>query len=373
MFSDPPVPGEVPPDWLTAVLRQSGVLKEGEVVVVERETTGAFNSHTNRLRLRYSSEIAPTVPTRFVLKQNTVEAWSQEAGQLEVKFYRLIATLPDHPPVIIPCYGAAYDEQTHNSYILLQDLTETHRPPITRDQQINFVEGVPSPEYTEAVVTTLAQLHGYWWDHPLIKTVEFDYGYWSRDAERFGLYLNRRQKSWQGLMAKEADWFPGEVREFYEKLFDRLPLFWETYLLPRFRESKHLTLIHGDAYFSNFLCPRVPGSGPTYLLDWQSPEFDLGAYDLVNMLATFWTPEQRHEEQREEKLLRLYHRVLQVQGVKNYSWDDLLNDYRFGIIFWVLMPVQDGYDGSDKDYWWPKMQCLLAAFREWDCAKLLGF
>jgi hypothetical protein len=373
MFTDVPAPGEVTPGWLTAVLRQSGLLPEGEVVEVKRETTGAFNSHTNRLVLRYSPGISPEVPTRFVLKQNTSEAWSHGAGQLEVKFYRLVAALPDHPPVIIPCYGAAYDEQTGNSYVLLRDLTETHRPPITRDQQINFVEGVPPVEYMEAVVTTLAELQAYWWDHPLIKTAPFDVGYWSRDAERFGLYLKRRQKSWQGLMANEASWFPAELRDFYEKLFDRLPLFWEKFIAPRFRESKNLTLMHGDAYFCNFLCPRIPGSGPTYLLDWQSPGFDLAGYDLVNMLAAFWTPEQRHEQQREEKLLRLYHKVLQERGVTNFTWDELLTDYRLGLIFWVLMPVQDGFDGSGKAYWWPKMECLVAAFREWECARLLGF
>lgn len=372
MPSDVPVPGEVTPRWLTAVLRQSGILPEGEVLEVKRETTGAFNSHTNRLRLRYSPGVSPDIQTRFVLKQNTPEEWSQEAGRLEVEFYRLIATLPDHPPVIIPCYGAAYDGQTGNSYVLLKDLTETHCPPVTRDQQIGLVEGVPPAEYIEAVVTTLAELQGYWWNHPLIKSTGFDIGYWSRDAGRFELYLKRRRKSWQQLITDEKEWFPGDLRELYERLLAGLALFWEKYLAPRFREGKNLTLIHGDAYFANFLCPRVSGKGPTYLLDWQSPGFDLGSYDLVNLLVTFWTPEQRREGQREEKMLRLFHTVLQ-ERVKNYSWDELLTDYRLGLIFWVLMPVQDCFGGAGKDYWWPKMQCLVAAFRDWDCAQLLGF
>jgi hypothetical protein len=36
------------------------------------------------------------------------------------------------------------------------------------------------------------------------------------------------------------------------------------------------------------------------------------------------------------------------------------------------MPVQDRHGGASKDYWWPKMQCLAAAFDEWGCAGLLG-
>ena len=73
------------------------------------------------------------------------------------------------------------------------------------------------------------------------------------------------------------------------------------------------------------------------------------------------------------QFLRLAHAGLQAQGVSDYTWEDLLTDYRTGLIYWVLMPVQDGADGSHKDYWWPKMQCLVAAFREWRCEELLGW
>jgi hypothetical protein len=107
------------------------------------------------------------------------------------------------------------------------------------------------------------------------------------------------------------------------------------------------------------------------LLDWQSPVVDIGGYDLANLCATFWTSEQRHATQREEQLLRRYHRMLETQGVHNYAWDDLTTDYQTGLIYWLLVPVQDRYDGSGTDYWWPKMQCLVEAFREWHCADLL--
>jgi hypothetical protein len=63
--------------------------------------------------------------------------------------------------------------------------------------------------------------------------------------------------------------------------------------------------------------------------------------------------------------------ALQAYGVRQYTWEDLVADYQLGLIFWVLMPVQDGADGSDTDYWWPKMHRLIAAFRDWHCAALL--
>src|SRR5687768_9007124 len=96
-----PVPDPISPQWLNAVLRQSGVLRGGEVTAVETETTGAFNSHTSRLLLHYSDGAAPGCPVRLVVKQNVQEAWGREAGRDEVKFYQLVSALPAHPAVII--------------------------------------------------------------------------------------------------------------------------------------------------------------------------------------------------------------------------------------------------------------------------------
>jgi thiamine kinase-like enzyme len=337
------------------------------VISFDQEDTGAFNSQTSHFVLRYSSETPPSTPTLFVIKRN-----SQREGLDEVKFYNLINSLPDHPRIIVPCYTAAYDEESGNSYLFLRDLSATHAPPVTREQQINIVEGVPSPPAIEQVVETLAQLHAYWWEHPLLETEMFDIGYWSRNAERFELYLQRRMTSWKNLISKGESWFPEDLRDLYEYVFARLPYHWEHYLEPRFRTRTNITLTHGDSYFANFLYPKNPATDTTYLLDWQSPGFDIGGYDLANLCATFWTSEQRQEDQREQQILRRYHTALQFHGIQQYSWDNLLTDYKTGLIYWLLMPIQDCYGGSKRSYWWPKMQCLAAAFREWHCEELLS-
>lgn len=365
--------------WLTTVLREAQVLPQGQraVTAVESTTMSAvFNSHTSRLQVQYSPDVpataTATLPTRFVLKRNIAADWGLEAGEDEVRFYNHIASLHDHPAIIIPCYAAAHDPESRNSYVLLQDLSETHAPPLTRDQQISIVEGIPSPTHLEGVIDTLAQLHAYWWQHPLQQTNTFEIGYWSRNQERFEQYLQRRTRSWEDLITHESAWFPADLRALYEQALTQLPAYWERYLQPRFEARKHLTLSHGDAYFANFLSPRGASSGTTYLLDWQSYSFDVAAEDLVNMCASFWTSQQRNEGQRELHILRRYHTRLQNYGVRNYSWDDLLTDYRMGLIYWLLMPVQDRYGGANKDYWWPKMQCLVTAFREWHCEELLS-
>ncbi len=75
-------------------------------------------------------------------------------------------------------------------------------------------------------------------------------------------------------------------------------------------------------------------------MDWQSPSCDLAAYDLVNLLATFWTRDQRQEENREITLLRRYHQGLQSNGVQNHTWEDLMADYRAALIF-KLYPFEE--------------------------------
>ena len=91
----------------------------------------------------------------------------------------------------------------------------------------------------------------------------------------------------------------------------------------------------------------------------------------VNLLATFWTSAQRHEAQRETTLLRRYHDVLRLHGVQHYAWEDLQVDYRVAVTEWLFQPAQDRADGAGKDYWWPKLQCLAAAFQDLQCADLL--
>ena len=49
-----------------------------------------------------------------------------------------------------------------------------------------------------------------------------------------------------------------------------------------------------------------------------------------------------------------------------------VRDYRLSIADWLLIPLQDCFDGSSKEYWWPKMQCLAHAFEDWRVAELLG-
>ena len=175
-------------------------------------------------------------------------------------------------------------------------------------------------------MTTLARHHAYWWDHPALSSGRFEVGHWSRDRTQLGLYVERRTAAWARI---DRSALTSPTIALYDEVLAGLDRHWQVALAPHFAPARDLTLGHGDAYFANFLC-STDGSGTTYLIDWQGPEADHCGNDLANLLATFWTHEQRHEDGREHECLGVYHRTLVESGVEGYAWDDLLLDYRAG-------------------------------------------
>ena len=87
------------------------------------------------------------------------------------------------------------------------------------------------------------------------------------------------------------------------------------------------------------------------------------------LLATFWTPEQRWAH--EEPFLRRYHQTLVTFRVKDFSFEELLTDYRLMLTYMMFQPVWDWSYGADEAYWRPKFDCLIEAYQNLRCEELL--
>lgn len=362
---------QVTPAWLTITLRMAGALPRGDVSSVIPQDTEVLDSFATHLTLTYSADAPASAPKHLVLKRNKPEDSAVESGRAEVKFYRLVAMLPDRRrlSMITPCYAAAYHRDSNTSYVLLQDVSETHKP-VQQSREEQRKEMPPASTIVQ-VVDTLAQFHSYWWGHPLLGTGVTGVQQRYQDIHQFERYMQRRDSALQDLILYEKRWFPKPLIDLYQEVLTRFSTLWQGQLETRFRMHRNMTLIHGDCYFANFLQPKEIITGQTYIIDWYSPEVHLGASDLVNLVATSWTQEQRDEDQREEQILQRYYQGLQNYGVQGYSWEDLLVDYRLSIIEWLLQPLQDRMDGVSKNSWWYKMQCLVEAFHDWHCMDLL--
>jgi hypothetical protein len=360
----------VSPEWLAAILRNNSLLERGRVEAIAVRRNPAFNSVIDHLAVTFSADVSASVPRRLLLKRNLPAEWARPAGVHEAQFYQLVAQLPNHPAVIVPCLDAAFDAETRNSHLLLHDLSDSHAAPLTRDQILDPKTSVPGRAHLEAVIDTLACFHAYWWQHPRLGSGVALLGAWCSSEARFVSEIARRRRAWDDLWLHEQDWFPPTLRALYETILEHMLALWKAETEPRLATHTNLTLTHGDAYFANFLCPRPAHHGATYLLDWQSPEVYRATGDLVNLCATFWTREQR--AQHEGWLLPRYHAGLRSHDVDGYTWDMLVTDYRCSIIDWLLQPLQDRLDGADRSYWYHKMRCLADAFDDWDCARLFA-
>jgi hypothetical protein len=184
-------------EWLTAVLRSAGAIGQAEVTAVQRRANAAFNSAIAHLELRYSAGAPADAPSRVLLKLN-----ADHDGACEVGFYRLAASLPQRLPMLVRCYAAEYDPQTGASLCLLQDLSETHAAPVTREELL-ALEGVPSEIQLDQIVDALARFHAYWWEHPQLGTVPHvtEVRPWYRDRAHFERHVERRAGEWARFIA----------------------------------------------------------------------------------------------------------------------------------------------------------------------------
>jgi hypothetical protein len=355
------------PAWLTETLHATGVLPQGTVVATDLIPGNAFNSQIARLTLRYSADTPPDAPARLLLKLNT-----EHDGQAEAGFYQLAARERAHLPMLVPCYAASYDAASGASHCLLLDLSATHGPPVSR-VQVLALQGVPSEQHLLGIVDALAAFHAVWWEHPQLGAVVgvTEVSHWYRDAEHFAAHVERAQGHWAQLVREEGTWLPADVRERCTWILARLPRLWERYLAPRVAARHQLTLGDRDGYFNQYLCPYA-GSGQTYKVDFQDISADFGAIDLVYLFATFWTTQIRKEGGREAQLMHRYHAGLMRSGVKNYPFEQLMDDYRTMITMTIWVAVWDQTYGSGTSYWWPKLQCLLQAYNDLDCDRLVS-
>jgi hypothetical protein len=363
---------QITPAWLTTRLQGAGILRESETVLSVRSKTNeeAFNSTIIHLDLTYSSSVSATVPRQMVLKLN-----SGENGELEVWFYQLAAPFADQLPMLLSCYDAVYDAANGCSHILLKDVSATHAPPVTRQATL-ACGGVPTDQCLEEIVTTLAQFHAYWWQHPCLGTGvgQVPVRPWFSNATTHAQHVQRRRREWDAFLSSVGDEFPAPLRQLYEQALPALPVLWERYLKERVTTFASLTLCNGDSYLAQFLCPiqQVPGTYErVYLIDFQAMSANFGAFDLAYLFSTFWTSAQRQEQNREERLLRLYHQTLVQAGIEGYSWDDLHTDYRLMVCYMLFDPIADQTAGAKREYWWPKLHCLASAFQDLGCLDLL--
>ena len=335
---------------LSSALRAAGTLKQGDVLSLEiTERIQTPISHLWFLEVVYAAGSSPELPNRLLLKWALKESAAPEQGDPEVVFYRELAPVLPSPP-IVRCLATA-PPTSKERWLILEDLRSSHTNPPW--------PGRPTNKQLREAVAVLARIHAYWWEAPAL-------------GSTVGTLPTET-----GLRTM-VHGFRDHLPAFFNELGEDLPLSDRKVLEAAFNSSlqpwlrlvdqRALTVTHGDAHTWNFIFPRS-GQGEPYLVDWQVWHLDVGARDLAFMIALHWDRAARKE--LELPLLHFYHEELISAGITNYSFDDLLLDYRRCTVRNLTFPVIFWLKGFPRESWRHRLDYALAAYRDLDGAEFL--
>ncbi len=344
---------EITAEWLTHILSDGGYLTHGTVSEFQNVSLKSNWASNAVLRLIYSADARGEKPTKLFFK--LCNPGLGTFGDSEIIYYSMIATEINDAP-IPRCYHSAYNKETGNYHLLLEDLSDTHAPDIQ-----------PTWDLATSTMFSLAQLHVSWWNNPKLSLVG-DYP----DRSKIEKYVAFANKGLAPMLDEIGTELPQEWLTLIYKIF-------ETHhekMIERVGDGRDLTCIHGDLNPGNILSP-LTGMGKIYLIDRQPFDWSLttwlGVSDLTYMMVHWWEPDMR--KQWEKPLLENYHQHLLHLGIRDYTFNQLWDDYRLCAMqslyvpaSWCVNPIERK---EAKWLWRSQLQKTMVACIDLNCIELL--
>ncbi|MGV8995602.1 MAG: phosphotransferase [Parvibaculaceae bacterium] len=316
---------ELSVDWLNMALANAKI-----DAVVERFSTKPIGAgmlgSTYKISLEFSRN--HNAPASLVLKVAGQGEFSRKTGRIgygligkpgffgtEVFFYQNIA---EQTAVRAPkCYFAWLSEDGGHFALLLEDVS----PARAGDE----LAGCTLTE-AKLALANLAGLHAPMWNNAAFEEPGILARPTLENAGRFG-----------GFMAKS-------VEAFHEKHKDRFSsdvLSVITRFAPHFERwhcasGRNMALTHNDYRLDNLLFTESD-TPECVAVDWQTFMVAHPGSDVGLMLGASVPTEIRRAH--EEELLRAYYDRLTALGVKNYSFDECVEDFCFGTFLGVKNAV----------------------------------
>lgn len=340
---------QITPEWLTGRLRDNDTLPKGDARTVTLgkpfESTGAL---WTPVAVEYDGAGADA-PRHMLHKRLHTERYG--GGMNEVTLYTdYAAQMPDAPVGVL--YDFDHDEEARAVYLLVEDLSRTHKL---------AADGL-QPEDYQAGARAVLEFHTHWWEHDRLQDARFDESRWdpmrmANACSEENVRANARsfrEKELPKYLAERAD-LPDGGLAIIERALDR----WADVFCERIADGRALTLIHGDSHVMNMLFPRDHATQRAILVDFETYRRGLGAYDLAYLM--FFRPAE-HRRELEAAVLPVYYDALVAAGVESYSREQFEWDYRLSIIACLFPPLSWDHGGAKQ---------ALAAFHDWDCGELL--
>ena len=326
---------EVTPRWLTKALNagqsSGGPSVTGYTAEPLAEGKG-FMNQLFRLMLHFDSgpadrpdTVIAKLPSADPLLRTVFDRLGQ--NRREVGFYRNLANSPHMPTPGV--YHSGMDPATGNSVLLLEDLSSL--------RQGDSVAGCTLDD-ARLCMGQLARFHASWWDSPLLEDL-----HWMplRESDA-GAYEQIYSGAWGSLVKKAGEGMPRGLRLLGDQMVPDVRRI-------KTRLSRHpQTVVHGDYRLDNCFFSTGAATQQVVVIDWEFCTRGRGAYDVATFISEAFPPRRRREV--ELGLLREYHSILEQHGIRGYSFEECLHDYRLSMlevfVFWIITGGHCNYDGE---------------------------
>lgn len=305
-------PLELGPDWFNNLFSEIGIDAEVKSLTSKSIGTGQIGENV-RFVFEYA-KAGPDAPRSLVGKfPSGSEASLVTAKMLghykrEVMFYR---TFPKVAGRITPsALYTDYDEDTNRFALIMEDMAPS--------EQGDQLKGCGVDEARRALEAA-AVLHAAYWNEPGLD--EYDWLQGSSKAPPPALGSEQVAGLWAGFKERYAKHLSPENIEVGDAYALALTRGWgEQYSGP-------LALTHNDFRLDNMLFGPPTAKKPLVVVDWQTASRGAPANDVAYFIGAGLTRDERPKH--EQSLLRFYHEKLMAEGVKDYSFEDLYEHYRW--------------------------------------------
>ena len=321
--------GEITPGWLTDALRGANVIRDARVTSLEATILGegtGFIGELARLTLEYDRS-EPGSPTALIAKLPAAVPENRELGDLfrlyerEALFYQhLAARVELRTP---RCYYIGMDTDRADFLLLLADLA----PARVGDQ----VTGCSGAE-VELALRDLAAFHAGWWEDPRLEGL--DWMPTLNDPLIVGTLMQAYQDTWDQFLDRFQAGLTSSMLHTAERFGRHIDK-----IIDRLAEPP-CTITHGDYRLDNMFFGTEDGEPVLTMIDWQVSAKGRGVFDVAYFLAGTLEPHERRAS--EVDILKCYHQNLADGGVRNYSFEQCLLDYRLSALYCLVYAVIAG-------------------------------
>ena len=173
----------------------------------------------------------------------------------------------------------------------------------------------------EFIIINLARMHAAWWETAEVQ----DMAAASLSALSENDLYPDFAADWDEFLIKAGENLSPELRGLGGALRKSISTV-KMHLV-----STPVTLKHGDFHTGNMLLQDGPnGPNDLVLFDWQAYNGGRGVRDLAYFLGMFYPID--HRRAHEIALVDLYHATLKAGGVRRYSLETCLRDYRVAML-----------------------------------------